>query len=48
VEREETHARRPGGRDYIPLVVAGALIVLFCVEHIIALLRGHEVAPAWN
>jgi TRAP-type C4-dicarboxylate transport system permease small subunit len=38
----------PEGADYIPLVVAGTLIVLFCVEHIIALLRGHEVAPAWN
>ena len=31
-----------------PLVVAGALIVLFSIEHIIALLRGHEVEPAWN
>ena len=38
----------PEGADYMPLVVAGTLIVLFCVEHIIALLRGHEVAPAWN
>jgi TRAP-type C4-dicarboxylate transport system permease small subunit len=38
----------PEGADYIPLVVAGTLIVLFCAEHIIALLRGHEVAPAWN
>ena len=38
----------PEGADYVPLVVAGILIVLFCTEHIIALLRGHEVAPAWN
>ncbi len=38
----------PEGADYVPLVVAGVLIVLFCTEHIIALLRGHEVAPAWN
>ena len=38
----------PEGADYVPLVVAGVLIVLFCIEHIIALLRGHEVAPAWN
>jgi TRAP-type transport system small permease protein len=38
----------PEGADYVPLVVAGILIVLFCAEHIIALVRGHEVAPAWN
>jgi TRAP-type C4-dicarboxylate transport system permease small subunit len=38
----------PEGADYVPLVVAGALIVLFSVEHIIALLRGQEVEPAWN
>lgn len=38
----------PEGADYVPLVVAGALIVLFCIEHIIALLRGQEVAPTWN
>jgi TRAP-type transport system small permease protein len=38
----------PEGADYVPLVVAGVLIVLFCTEHIIALLRGQEVAPAWN
>ncbi|GAB2581013.1 TRAP transporter small permease [Ramlibacter solisilvae] len=38
----------PEGADYVPLVVAGALIVLFCAEHIVALLRGIEVEPAWN
>ena len=38
----------PGGVDYLPLVVAGVLIVLFSIEHIIALLRGEEVVPAWN
>jgi len=38
----------PEGADYVPLVVAGVLIVLFCTEHIIALLRGQEVAPSWN
>jgi TRAP-type transport system small permease protein len=38
----------PEGADYVPLVVAGVLIVLFCTEHIIALVRGQEVAPAWN
>lgn len=38
----------PEGADYVPLVVAGALIVLFSIEHIVALLRGTEVEPAWN
>jgi TRAP-type C4-dicarboxylate transport system permease small subunit len=38
----------PVGMDYLALVVAGALIVLFSVEHIVALLRGEEVVPAWN
>ena len=30
------------------IVVAGVLIVLFSIEHIVALLRGEEVVPAWN
>jgi len=38
----------PEGADYVPLVIAGALIVLFSLEHIVALLRGTEVEPAWN
>lgn len=38
----------PAGMDFLPLVIAGALIVLFSVEHIVALLRGEEVVPAWN
>ena len=38
----------PDGIDYVPVVIAGALIVLFSIEHIIALLRGEEVVPAWN
>ena len=33
---------------YVPLVLAGVLIVLFSVEHIVALLRGQEVKPAWH
>jgi TRAP-type C4-dicarboxylate transport system permease small subunit len=32
---------------YVPLVIAGVLIVLFSIEHIVALLRGQEVKPAW-
>jgi TRAP-type C4-dicarboxylate transport system permease small subunit len=38
----------PDGIDYLPVVIAGALIVLFSIEHVIALLRGEEVEPAWN
>jgi TRAP-type C4-dicarboxylate transport system permease small subunit len=33
---------------YIPLVAAGLLIVLFSIEHIVALLRGVEVEKAWH
>lgn len=38
----------PDGIDYVPLIIAGVLIVLFSIEHIIALLRGTVVEPAWN
>ena len=38
----------PEGIDYVPLVIAGALIVLFSIEHIVALMRGERVEPAWN
>ncbi len=38
----------PDGIDYVPIVIAGALIVLFSIEHVIAILRGTEVEPAWN
>ncbi len=38
----------PVGMDYLALVVCGALVVLFSIEHVIALLRGEEVVPAWN
>ena len=38
----------PEGADYVPLVVTGVLIMLFSLEHIIALVRGTEVEPAWN
>lgn len=36
------------GLRYVPLVLSGGLIVLFSIEHIIALLRGREVVPAWH
>ena len=38
----------PDGIDYVPLVIAGVLIVLFSIEHILANLQGNEVEPAWN
>jgi TRAP-type transport system small permease protein len=38
----------PEGIDFVPLVIAGLLIVLFSIEHIVALLQGKEVQPAWN
>jgi TRAP-type C4-dicarboxylate transport system permease small subunit len=38
----------PVGADYLALVIAGVLIVLFSIEHIVALLRNEEVVPAWN
>ena len=36
------------GIDYLPVVIAGVLIVMFSIEHIIALVRGTVVEPAWN
>jgi TRAP-type C4-dicarboxylate transport system permease small subunit len=34
--------------DYLPLVIAGLLVMLFSVEHIVALRRGVDVEPAWH
>lgn len=38
----------PEGMDYVPLVICGALVLLFSLEHIVALVRGERVEPAWN
>lgn len=38
----------PDGIDYVPVIIAGALIVLFSLEHLVALWRGQTVEPAWN
>lgn len=38
----------PDGIDYVPIIIAGALIVLFSFEHLVALARGQSVEPAWN
>jgi TRAP-type C4-dicarboxylate transport system permease small subunit len=35
------------GWHYAPLVLSGALITLFCIEHIIANVQRKEVIPAW-
>ena len=32
---------------YVPAVIAGILIILFSIEHIVALVKGTEVEPAW-
>ena len=36
------------GVRYVPLVVSGLLVMLFCVEHVVARLRGEDVVPAWH
>ncbi|GKT21231.1 TRAP transporter small permease [Acidovorax sp. SUPP3334] len=36
------------GWKYVPATIAGVLIVMFSIEHIIALAQGREVEPAWG
>ena len=36
----------PEGLDYLPLVISGVLMGLFCIEHLLALWRGQAVEPA--
>ena len=38
----------PEGINHVPVAIAGALILLFSIEHIVALLHGTEVEPAWH
>ena len=38
----------PESVRYVPLVLSGALIVLFSIEHLVALVRREEVEPAWH
>ena len=33
---------------YAPPALAGVLVAMFSIEHIIALVRGEEVVPAWH
>jgi TRAP-type C4-dicarboxylate transport system permease small subunit len=36
------------GWKYVPACVAGLLVVLFSIEHLIALARGREVEASWS
>jgi TRAP-type transport system small permease protein len=36
------------GYRYVPLVISGAMIILFSIEHLIALIERTEVEPAWH
>jgi TRAP-type C4-dicarboxylate transport system permease small subunit len=36
------------GINHLPVVIAGVLIALFSLEHILALLYGQEVVPSWH
>jgi TRAP-type C4-dicarboxylate transport system permease small subunit len=38
----------PEGINHVPVAVAGALILLFSIEHIVAIVNGTEVEPAWH
>lgn len=38
----------PVSADYLSLAIAGVLIVIFSIEHIVALLRGEEVTATWS
>ena len=33
---------------YLPCIISGAAIVLFSIEHLIALFTGEEVIPSWH
>lgn len=36
------------GISYVPVAIAGVLIALFSLEHILALQYGQEVVPSWH
>ncbi|MBM3558038.1 MAG: TRAP transporter small permease subunit, partial [Alphaproteobacteria bacterium] len=38
----------PEGLNHVPLVISGCLMVVFCLEHVLALAAGKEVEPAWH
>ena len=45
---QEMKRTMPDGIDYVPIIIAGALVLLFSVEHMWAIWRGQTVEPAWN
>lgn len=38
----------PESVRYVPLVISGVLVVIFSLEHLVALAKGHEVEKAWH
>jgi TRAP-type C4-dicarboxylate transport system permease small subunit len=38
----------PEGLNHVPIALGGALIVVFAIEHIIALFKGETVVPSWH
>ncbi len=38
----------PDGVRYLPICISGAMIVLFSIEHFIAIINDTEVEPAWH
>ena len=38
----------PEGLNQVPVAIGGALIVVFSIEHIIALFKGEAVVPSWH
>lgn len=38
----------PEGLNHVPVALGGALIVLFAIEHVVALVQGKEVVPSWH
>ena len=36
------------GWKYAPATLSGVLIVIFSIEHIVAILRHQKVVPAWH
>ena len=37
----------PEGLNHVPVAIAGVLIVLFSIEHIVALVQRKDVVPSW-
>ena len=33
---------------YLPVLISGVLIILFCIEHLLAQFSGEKVVPSWH